>query len=70
MGITAKNLGTLVPQSNKSIVPTSTDPNKLEKDELELLLALIKRSQFLGEHVEIVYNMTVKIQNQFLEETK
>jgi hypothetical protein len=69
MGITAKNIGTLVPQSNKSIVPTS-DPNKLEKEELELLLALIKRSQFLGEHVEIVYNMTVKIQNQFLEETK
>jgi hypothetical protein len=70
MGITAKNLGTLVPPSNTNIVPTSTDPNKLGKDELELLLALIKRSQFLGEHVEIVYNMTVKIQNQFLEETK
>jgi hypothetical protein len=70
MGITAKNIGTLVPPSNKSIVLTSTDPNKLEKEELELLLTLIKRSQFLGEHVEIVYNMTVKIQNQFLEETK
>jgi hypothetical protein len=70
MGITAKNLGTLVPVSDKSAVPTSIDPNKLEKEELELLLTLIKRSQFLGEHVEIVYNMTVKIQNQFLEETK
>ena len=70
MGITAKNLGVIAPVSNKSIVPTSTDPNKLEKEELELLLTLIKRSQFLGEHVEIVYNMTVKIQNQFLEETK
>lgn len=70
MGITAKNLGVVTPISNKSIVPTSTDPNKLEKEELELLLALIKRSQFLGEHVEIVYNMTVKIQNQFLEETR
>ena len=70
MGITAKNLGTIVPPSNKSIVPTSTDPNKLEKEELELLLTLIRQSQFLGEQIEIIYNTAVKLQNQFLEQNK
>jgi PHD/YefM family antitoxin component YafN of YafNO toxin-antitoxin module len=44
--------------------------NQLNAAELELLLTVIKRSQFLGEHVELVYNTTVKIQNQFLERTK
>jgi hypothetical protein len=68
MGITAKNVRVNTLENNN--IPTSSDSNKLEKEELELLLALIKKSQFLGEHVEIVYNMTVKIQNQFLEEAK
>ena len=68
MGITAKNVRVNTLENNN--VPTSSDDNKLSREELELLLALIKKSQFLGEHVEIVYNMTVKIQNQFLEETR
>jgi hypothetical protein len=68
MGITAKNVRINSIENNN--VLTSSDDNKLSREELELLLALIKKSQFLGEHVEIVYNMTVKIQNQFLEETR
>jgi hypothetical protein len=50
-------------------IPTPS-ANQLNAAELELLLTVIKRSQFLGEHVELVYNTTVKIQNQFLERTK
>jgi hypothetical protein len=68
MGITAKNVRVNTLENNN--VPTSSDSNKLEKEELELLINLIKRSSFLGEHVEIVYNIVLKLQNQFLEETK
>jgi hypothetical protein len=68
MGITAKNIRIGTFEDNN--IPTSLDSNKLEKEELELLINLIKRSSFLGEHVEIVYNIVLKLQNQFLEETK
>lgn len=70
MGVTAKNLVSQETIQNKPTPAPKLDKNKLSKEELELLLTLIKRSQFLGEHVEIVYNMTVKIQNQYLEESK
>jgi hypothetical protein len=66
MGIIAKNISSQEINKNTQI-PAS---NKLSKEELELLLALIKRSQFLGEHVEVIYNMVVKIQNQYLEGSK
>jgi hypothetical protein len=68
MGITAKNVRINSIENNN--VPTSSDSNKLEKEELELLINLIKRSSFLGEHVEIIYNIVLKLQNQFLEEAK
>lgn len=44
--------------------------NQLNSKELEILLTLIKRSSFLGEDVEAIYNMVVKLQNQYLEQTK
>jgi hypothetical protein len=68
MGITAKNVRVNSLENNN--IPTSSDDNKLSREELELLINLIKRSSFLGEHVEIVYNIVLKLQNQFLEETR
>lgn len=68
MGITAKNVRVNTLENNN--VPTTSNSNKLEKEELELLINLIKRSSFLGEHVEIIYNIVLKLQNQFLEENK
>jgi hypothetical protein len=38
--------------------------NELSKQEIEYLLLLIKDSKFLGEHLEIVYNIVIKLQNQ------
>ena len=70
MAITAKNISSQEVKQNIPSPAPKIDTNKLSKEELELLLALIKRSQFLGEHVEIVYNMVVKIQNQYLAESK
>jgi|688.fasta_scaffold36063_4 hypothetical protein len=68
MGITAKNVRVNTLENNN--VPTSPDENKLSKEELELLINLIKKSSFLGEHIEIIYNLVLKLQNQFLEETR
>ena len=68
MGITAKNIRVNSLENNN--ISTSPDDNKLSREELELLINLIKRSSFLGEHVEIVYNIVLKLQNQFLEETR
>ena len=70
MSIVSKNSSLQDVKINTQIPAPKIDINKWSKEELELLLALIKRSQFLGEHVEVVYNMVVKIQNQYLEGSK
>jgi endonuclease III len=52
------------------LTQTKQTPNQLNSKELEVLLTLIKRSSFLGEDVEAIYTMVVKLQNQYLEQTK
>jgi len=44
--------------------------NQLTLEEIEVLLSLIKRSNFLGEDLEPLYNLVLKLQNQYLEQTK
>ena len=53
---------------NKPPVPQHN--NQLNVQELEFLILLIKQSSFKGEDLETVYNTTLKIQNQFLEQNK
>jgi hypothetical protein len=53
-------------QNNK---PTS-DINQLNAQELVFLLDTIRKSSFLGEHIEFAYNTVVKLQNQYLQQTK
>jgi len=48
--------------SNKNNVVI--DPNKLNKQELELLLIVIKNATIKGEQVEAFYNLIIKLQNQ------
>ena len=38
--------------------------NKLEKQELLIILNMMKESAFQGKDVETVYNIVVKLQNQ------
>ena len=64
MAFTANNVQT----SNNNTTPLI--PSQLNAKELEVLLSLIKVSTFLGEDVEIIYNMVIKLQNQYLEQTK
>ncbi len=38
---------------------------KLTEKEIELILLTIKNGLFKGEYVEIIYNLTLKIQKQY-----
>jgi len=43
----------------------SSDQNSLTLEEIQLILQLIRSSTFKGEHVEIIYNTALKLQNQY-----
>jgi len=45
-------------------------PNQLTVKEIEVLLSIIKRTTFLGEDIEPLYNMVSKLQNQHIEQSK
>jgi hypothetical protein len=45
---------------------STVDPNALTKQELEFLLVLIKQSSFQGESLESLYNLVLKLQQQYL----
>ena len=55
-------------QENVPTLPSK--PTQLSARELEIMLILIKKSQFFGEDIEVLYNMVVKLQNQYIEQTK
>jgi len=38
----------------------------LEKHEIEFILLMIKESTFKGEHIETIYNIAYKLQQQYL----
>ena len=45
---------------------STVDPNALTKQEIEFLLVLIKQSSFQGESLESLYNLVLKLQQQYL----
>lgn len=53
----------------QSSVPVSVQ-NQLNAQELALLMDIIKQTSFLGEHIELTYNTIIKLQNQYLQQTK
>ena len=68
MGFKATNLNIKdQPQLNSQ---TSLSPEQLNLQEIEILLSLIKRSTSLGEDIENLYNLVVKLQKQYLNITK
>ena len=55
---------------NKSEKTTINNPklsskDSLDIDEISLILNLIKNSPFKGGDVEIIYNLVIKLQNQY-----
>lgn len=60
----------IVQNQNKNNPAQSTSTGQdysLNKSELEFLLLLVKRSTFLGEQIEEVYNTVYKLQQQYLD---
>jgi hypothetical protein len=53
-----------IDKAGENTTPAFDNISELSKQEIEYLLLLIKDSKFLGEHLEIVYNIVVKLQNQ------
>jgi hypothetical protein len=51
---------------NKITGKSQEDPNALTKQEIEFLLLLIKQSSFQGESLESLYNLVLKLQQQYL----
>ena len=65
MGFTANHIEGQTPKNN-----TPLSPNQLTVTEIEVLLSMIKRTTFLGEDIEHLYNLIVKLQNQYTEQTQ
>jgi len=51
-----------IKQNNKA---SETDAFSLSKQEIEFLLLLIKDANFKGEHVELLYSLVYKLQQQY-----
>jgi hypothetical protein len=45
-------------------------PNQLSAKEIEVLLSMVKRTTFIGEDIEPLYHLVVKLQNQYTEQSK
>ncbi len=54
------------PQQNN----TPLSSNQLTGMEIEVLLSMIKRTTFLGEDIEPLYNLVNKLQTQYTEQSK
>ena len=54
------------PQKSSS----KTENVELNKQELELLLVTIKNSLFKGENIEVLYNLTLKLQESYVNSNK
>jgi hypothetical protein len=52
------------PAAKKAPASTTSDRNKLDQEELIVILNLVRQSTFKGEDIERVYNTVLKLQNQ------
>ena len=55
-----------VPPNNVEPIQVNMNVNNLTKEEIALLINLIKQSTFQGENLESLYNLVLKLQNQYL----
>ena len=59
-------MGLLDKAAPKSSKPAVNLNSSLSVQEYELLFTLIKSSTFKGEHLELLYNLIIKLQEQYL----
>ena len=65
MGFTANHIEGQTPKNN-----TPLSSNQLTAMEIEVLLSMVKRTTFLGEDIEPLYNLVNKLQNQHTKQSK
>jgi hypothetical protein len=68
MGFTANHV-----EGSPSIQRSNSNrlsPTQLTAQELAILLSMMKKTTFLGEAIEPFYNVSIKLQNQYIEQTK
>ena len=65
MGFKANSLQ--VKEDTRKYSKPQTEDLLLNKDDLEFLLCLVKNSTFKGEQIEMIYNLTSKLQKAYLE---
>ena len=65
MGFTANHIEGNYNKISPSTLVNETDT--LNKQEIEILLSMIKRTIFLGEDIEPLYILVSKLQNQYLK---
>lgn len=68
MGLNIANL--IVGNKQQDTSKRASDTEQLSSHEIEVLLSLIKRSSFLGEDIENLYNLIIKLQQQYVNQTK
>lgn len=57
--------------NNSEPVPNPVaDSQKLTTDELEFLLNCLKNTMLKGDQVEMFYNLVIKLQTQYIDQTK
>ena len=66
MGFSAKHIEGSTPSQNNQ--PSFN--HQLTAKEIEVILSMIKKTTFLGEDIEPLYNLIIKLQNQYLEQNK
>jgi hypothetical protein len=62
-------MGIINKLSNAISTPPANE-NQLSAEEIEFLLNALKTTTIMGEQVEMFYNMVVKLQTQYIEQTK
>jgi hypothetical protein len=60
----------IINKLSNAIATPPVNENQLTAEEIEFLLNSLKTTHIMGEHVEMFYNMVIKLQNQYLEQTK
>tara|TARA_R110000796_G_C14253468_1_gene398935 strand:+ start:217 stop:420 length:204 start_codon:yes stop_codon:yes gene_type:complete len=66
MGFKSNNIELKGVSTSKVDTPLTTKV-ELDEKELQFLLVTIKNSLFKGEYVELLYNLTLKLQNKYKE---
>ena len=68
MGFFSKNVSVDNSEINSppTVTPEVTIQNQLSKEEISLVLDIIRQTTFKGEHIENLYNLVLKLQNQYV----